>query len=102
MKNLLTPLAESVPIPRIVSRKTVIQNKEINDTIKRAKALEKSGILFKSKNEIIENETKQKRRGFISMLFNTLCASVLGNMYPKLLKVHLEQVKTFESTLSFI
>ena len=97
MKNLLTPLAESVPIPRIVSRKTVIQNKEINDTIKRAKALEKLGILFKSKNE-----TKQKRRGFISMLFNTLGASVLGNMYPKLLKVHLEQVKTFESTLSFI
>ena len=39
-----------------------------------------SGILLKGINKTIENETKEQRRGFLSMLLGTLGASFLGNL----------------------
>ena len=43
-------------------------------------ALENSGILLKGVKKTIKNETKQQRRGFLSMLLGTLGASLLGNL----------------------
>ena len=42
-------------------------------------ALENSGILLKGLSKTIENETKEQRGGFLSMLLATLGASLLGN-----------------------
>ena len=52
----------------------------MNDIIKIIEALENSGILLKRVRKEIENETKEQRRGFLSMLFGTLGASLLGNL----------------------
>ena len=43
-------------------------------------ALENSGILLKGVSKTIENETKERRGGFLSMHLGTLGASLLGNL----------------------
>ena len=48
--------------------------------IKIIEALENSGILLKGVTKTIENETKEQRGGFLSMLLGTLGASLLGNL----------------------
>ena len=44
------------------------------------KPLEESGLLIKSDNETIENEAKEQKRGFLSMLLGTLGASLSENL----------------------
>ena len=48
--------------------------------IKIAKSLEDSGLLSKGVSETIQNEAKEQKRGFLSMLLVTLGASLLGNI----------------------
>ena len=43
-------------------------------------ALENSGILLKGVSKAIENQTKEQRGGFLSMLLGSLGASLLGNL----------------------
>ena len=52
----------------------------MNDIIKIIEALENSGILLKGVTKTIENETKEQRGGFLSMLLGTLGASLLVNL----------------------
>ena len=52
----------------------------MNDIMKIIEALENSGILLKGVIKTIENETKEQRGGFFSMLLGTLGASLLGNL----------------------
>ena len=52
----------------------------MNDIMKIIKALENSGILLKGVSKTIENETKEQRGGFLSMLLGTLGASLFGNL----------------------
>ena len=52
----------------------------MNDIIKIIEELENSGILLKGVTKTIENETKEQRGGFLSMLLGTLGASLLGNL----------------------
>ena len=52
----------------------------MNDIMKIIKALENSGILLKGVTKTIENETKEQKGGFLSMLLGTLGASLLGNL----------------------
>ena len=52
----------------------------MNDIMKIVEALENSGILLKGISKTIENETKEQRGGFLSMLLGTLGASLLGNL----------------------
>ena len=52
----------------------------MNDIMKIIDALENSGILLKGVTKTIENETKEQRGGFLSMLLGTLGASLLGNL----------------------
>ena len=51
--------------------KLIIEQNDMNDIITIIEALENSGI---------ENETKEQRGGFLSMLLGTLGASLLGNL----------------------
>ena len=43
-------------------------------------ALEDSNILLKGVTKTIKNETKEQKGGFLSMLLDTLGASLLGNL----------------------
>ena len=52
----------------------------MNDIMKIVEALENPGILLKGVTKTIENETKEQRGGFLSMLLGTLGASLLGNL----------------------
>ena len=60
--------------------KLIIEQEDMNDIIKIIEALENSGILLKGVTKTIENETKEQRGGFFSMLLGTLGASLLGNL----------------------
>ena len=52
----------------------------MNDIMKIVQALEGSNILLKGVTKTIENETKEQKGGFLSMLLGTLGASLLGNL----------------------
>ena len=53
---------------------------EMNDILKIVKSLEDSRVLLKGVDETIKNEVKEQKGGFLSMLLDTLGASLLGNM----------------------
>ena len=58
----------------------IISNNEIEDLIKIVKSLEDSGLLLKGITESVQNEIKEQKGGFLSMLLGTLGASLLGNL----------------------
>ena len=58
----------------------IISNDEIHDLIKIVKSLEDSGLLLKGVSEAVQNEVKEQKGGFLSMLLGTLGASLLGNL----------------------
>ena len=89
-KNVLAPLGltaamsaidESIQKKIHVSGvKLIIEQEDMNDIMKIIEALENSGILLKRISKTIENETKEQRGGFLSVLLGTLGASLLGNL----------------------
>ena len=52
----------------------------MNYIIKIVQALEDSNILLKGVTKTIKNETKEQKGWFLSLLLNTLGASLLGNI----------------------
>ena len=58
----------------------IISNDEINDIIKIIKSLEDFGLLLKGVTETVQNEVKEQKGGFLSILLGTLGASLLGNL----------------------
>ena len=52
----------------------------MSDIMKIIKSLEESGLLIKGVSKTIKNEAKVQKRGFLSMLLNTLSAILLGNL----------------------
>ena len=50
------------------------------EDIKIAKSLEDSDLLLKGVRETIQNEAKEQKGGFTSMLLSTLGASLLRNI----------------------
>ena len=89
-KNVLAPLGLTAAMPAIKGSiqkklhgsrvKLTIEPEDMNDIIKIIEPLENSGILLKGVTKTIENETKEQRGGFLSMLLGTLGASLLGNL----------------------
>ena len=89
-ENVLAPLgltAAMSAIDRSIQKKMrgdgiklAIEQEDMNDIIKIIEALENSGILLKGVTKTIENETKEQRGGFLSILLATLGASLLGNL----------------------
>ena len=95
----MTPLAKSVLIPlgltavasaadagihkKILgsgNTTLIISNNEKEDLIKIIKSLEDSGLLLKGVTQSVQNEVKEQKGGFLSMLLGTLGASLLGNI----------------------
>ena len=60
--------------------KLIIEQEDMNDIMKIIEALENSGILLKGVSKTTENETKEQTGGFLSMLLETLGASLSGNL----------------------
>ena len=91
-KNVLAPLGLTAAMSAIDGGKqkkmhgegikSMIENEDMNDIMKIIKALEKSGIqyLLDGVGKTIENEVKEQKGGFLSMLLGTLGASLLGNL----------------------
>ena len=89
-KTVLAPLGLTAAMPAIDGSiqkeihgsrvKLIIEKKDMNDIMKIIEALENSGILLKGVCKTIENETKEQRGGFLSILLGTLGASLLGNL----------------------
>ena len=52
----------------------------MEDIIKIVKSLEDSGLLLKGVTGTVQNEVKEQKGGFLSMLLGTLGASLLGNI----------------------
>ena len=52
----------------------------MNDIKKIVQTLEDSNILLKGVTKTIKNETKEQKGEFVSMLLDTLGASLLGNL----------------------
>ena len=96
MKNVIKPLAKSVLIPlgltapasaadagihkKILGSWTTtltISNDEMEDIIKIIKSLEDSGLLSNGVSETIQNESKERKVGCLSMLLGTLDVSLL-------------------------
>ena len=89
-KNVLEPLGLTAAMSAIDGSiqkkihgsgvKLIVEQEDMNDIIKIIETLENSGILLKGVTKTIENETKEQREGFLSMLLGTLGASLLGNL----------------------
>ena len=60
--------------------KLIISNDEIGDTIKKVKSLEDSDLLLKGVTEAVQNEVKEQKGGFLSILLGILDASLIGNL----------------------
>ena len=52
----------------------------MTDIIEIVESLEGSGLLLKGVSKTIQNEAKEQKGGFLSMLLGTLGASLLGNI----------------------
>ena len=89
-KNVLAPLGLTAAMSAIDGSiqkkihgsgiKLIIEEEDMQDIIKIIKELENSDILLKGVSKTIENEIKEQRGGFLSMLLGTLEASLLGNL----------------------
>ena len=101
MKSVIKPLTKSVLIPLGLTAAAsaadagmhkkilgsghnnttlIISNDEMDDILKIVKSLEDSGVLLKGVSETIQNEAKEQRRGFLSMLLGTLGGSLQGDI----------------------
>ena len=99
IKNVIKPLVKNVLIPlgltKVASaadagiRKKIltlgnttliISNNEMKDIIKIVKSLGDSGLLLEEVTKTVQNEVKEQKGGFLSMLLGTLGASLLGNL----------------------
>ena len=54
--------------------------------LKIVKSFEYSGVLLKGVSEVIQNEAKEQRGGFLGMLLGTLGASLLGDLYKEFIR----------------
>ena len=58
----------------------IISNDDMGDLIKIVKSLEDSSLLINGVTETVQNEIKEQKWGFLSMLLGTLGASLLENL----------------------
>ena len=98
MKSVIKPLAKSVLIPLGLTAAAsaadagihkkilgsghnnttlIISNDEMDDILKIVKSLEDSGVLLKGVSETIQNEAKEQRGGFLSILLGQLLYLVI-------------------------
>ena len=65
----------------------------MNDVMEITKSFEHVGLLTKGATRTIENETKEKRDGFLGMLLSTVGANLLGSMLASKSLIRAEEGK---------
>ena len=99
MKNMIKPLAKSFLIPLWLTAATseadagrhnkilgsgttilIILNDEMKDIIKIVKYVEDSGLLLKGVSKTVQNEAKEQKGRFLSMLLGKVGPSLLGHI----------------------
>ena len=100
IKNVITSLAKSALVPLGITAAAsaadagihkkilgsgnttilIISNKDIEDLIKIVKSLEDSRLLLEGVTESVQNEVKEQKGGFLTMLLGTLGTCLLGNI----------------------
>ena len=113
ISNVIKPLAKTVLIPLEVTAAAsaadagihkkilgsgnmatlIISNDEIHDIVKILKSLEDFGLLTERVTKTVQNETKEQKGGFLSMLLGTLSASLLGKLLTGKEYIKLEKEK---------
>ena len=102
IKNAITPSAKSVLIPSGLTAAAsaadaginkkisgsgnttlIISNKDMGDLIQIVRSLEDSGLLLKGVTESVQNEVKEQKGGFLSILLGTLVTNLLGNVLTR-------------------
>ena len=58
----------------------IISNEEMEDIMKIVQSFKETGLLIKGVSTKIENEVKEQKRGFLSMILGTLGTSLLNNL----------------------
>ena len=90
-KNILAPLSATAAasaidagiqkkIHRSGTTTSIISNEEMNGKMKTVQAFEDSNILLKGVTKTLKSETEKQKGGFLSILFGTLVAGLLGNV----------------------
>ena len=59
----------------------IILNDEMDGIVKINESLEESGLLIEGVRETAKNEVKEQKGSFFGMLWNTLGAIILGDLY---------------------
>ena len=123
MKSVIKPLAKSVLVPLGLTAAAsaadagihkkilgsghnnnttlIISNDEMDNFSEIVKSLEDAGVLLKRVSETIQNEAKEQRGRFLSMLLGTLRASLLGDLLIKNLQVE-EQLEVVKEQLELV
>ena len=107
VKSVIKPLAKSVPLGLTAAASAadegihkkilgsgnatsfrnntvlIIWNGEMGDIIKIVKPLEDSGLLVEGVTETVQNEVKEQKGRFLSMLLGTIGASLLRNLLTR-------------------
>ena len=95
--KIIKPLAKSILIPLALTvapadagihkeilgsgaTTLILSNEEMEEIMKIVKYLEDFGLSLKRVSETVQNEAKEQKGGFLSMLLGTLGASLLGNL----------------------
>ena len=76
---------------------SIILNEEVNDVMKILKSHKESGLIIKGASQTIENGAKEQKGGFLSMLLDTLGASLLGNLLADKGTIRADKVKIFNA-----
>ena len=66
-----------------LSTTLIISNNEMEDIIKIVKSFEDSGLLLKGVTETVQNEVKEQKVGFLSMLLCTLGAKFIRKSFNR-------------------
>ena len=99
ISNVIKPLPKSVLIPLGLTAATsaadagihkkilgsvnttlIVSNSDMEDLIEIVKSLKDSGLLLQGVTELVQNEVKEQKGGFLSALLGTLGASLLRNL----------------------
>ena len=99
IKNVIKPLAKSIHLGLTAAASAAdvgihkkilesghnnttlkISNNEMEDIIEIVQGLENSGLLLKGVTETVQNEVKEQKGEFLSMLLGILGAGLLGNL----------------------
>ena len=99
ISNVIKPLPKSVLIPLGLTAATsaadagihkkilgsvnttlIVSNSDMEDLIEIVKSVKDSGLLLQGVTELVQNEVKEQKGGFLSALLGTLGASLLRNL----------------------